>query len=198
VTGGVARAARVPRRARVQRNLDASSTRVCDNNSEYNARGAVHETAGAGRCSGTTIRSRCRATTKGHARTRARRTGRRGAPRDPPAEGAANGSQTNHPRSCFSAGMRASAPPSRRLPLRTIYEPVVRPDADDCNHWTKRTRVSQRLGLLLVVRCGRLFLGPRRARSQDESSSPSLPVPRNPQCPVAWNSVAPRALLPCR
>jgi hypothetical protein len=41
---------------------------------------------------------------------------------------------------------------------------------------------------LPLVRCGRLFLGPRRARSQRESSSPSLPAPRNPQCPVAWEA----------
>jgi hypothetical protein len=37
----------------------------------------------------------------------------------------------------------------------TTCERVVRPGADDCNHWTKRARVSRRLGLLLVVRAAR-------------------------------------------
>ena len=48
---------------------------------------------------------------------------------------------------------------------------------------------SRACGRLDLVRCGRLFLGPRRARSWGERSSPSLPAPRNPQCPVAWEAV---------
>jgi hypothetical protein len=50
----------------------------------------------------------------------------------------------------------------------------------------KRARTPRRPTRSELVRCGRLFLGPRRARSQGESSSPSLPAPRNPKCPVAW------------
>jgi hypothetical protein len=51
---------------------------------------------------------------------------------------------------------------------------------------------------LVVVRSGRLFLGPRRARSEGESSNAALRAPRNPQCPVAWNSKATTAVPPFR
>jgi hypothetical protein len=59
----------------------------------------------------------------------------------------------------------------------------------------ERARASVRLARSVLVRCGRLFLGPRRARSPGESSSPSLPAPRNPQCPVAWIRAVSASLL---
>jgi len=47
---------------------------------------------------------------------------------------------------------RASRKLGTGCSLRTTYEHVVRPAADDRNRWTKRARVAPPLGLLLLVR----------------------------------------------
>ena len=52
-----------------------------------------------------------------------------------------------HPLKRKRASRRTSG---RRLP-RTTCERVCRPGLDDCNHWTKRARVSRRLGLRLLL-----------------------------------------------
>jgi hypothetical protein len=45
--------------------------------------------------------------------------------------------------------------PIHRVPASDDLRARCRPGANDCNRWTKRSRVSRRLGLLLVVPSGR-------------------------------------------
>jgi hypothetical protein len=92
---------------------------------------------------------------------------------------------------------RAGGGGVRSATLRTIKRRST-PGAR-CARFRPRLRASARARTARsrVVRCGRLFLGPRRARSQGESSSPSLPAPRNPQCPVGWEGAVTAALLLC-
>jgi hypothetical protein len=74
------------------------------------------------------------------------------------------------------AGQRSSPPPPTGRLLGTSCERVVRPGADDCNHWTKRARVSRRLGLLLVVRRESLPGPAGDARIAPESGSREVPL----------------------
>jgi hypothetical protein len=71
---------------------------------------------------------------------------------------------------------RASGPAHTGRSPRTICERVVRPGPDDCNHWTKRARVSRRLGLLVVVRRESLPGPAGDARIAPESGSREVPL----------------------
>jgi hypothetical protein len=92
-------------------------------------------------------------------------------------------------------------PPAARFSFRVVpalwqCAHAPEPERPGRAAWrNERARASVRLARSVLVRCGRLFLGPRRARSPGESSSPSLPAPRNPQCPVAWIRAVSASLL---